>query len=295
MEEDSAGTLIKRLRNAEIRLRSFLALRAGCIACFYAICAVMLIMLMGIRVADGEHTLISYIVFHVTAFLLREGSNVEFLRTFSPPGFLIMLIVGAGAAFVAGVLARMLRPISLSDVALYLDAKAGTREQFVTAYELSGVRGRSALENYLVMKAANRIDSQRLYKTPAFLPPAEAWLQLMPLAVLVLLMLLGPYRISSPLPPEQARTSSAEEQQALEKVCKALEKRIAAEKDKKRKEELQRIKDEVEELKNEELPQKEKVAKLNELMDRIRRMSFESAREKAADMLEENELTRELG
>ena len=195
----------------------------------------------------------------------------------------------------AGVLARMLRPISLSNVALYLDAKAGTREQFVTAYELSGVRRRSALENYLVIKAANRIDSQRLYKTPAFLPPAEAWLQLMPMAVLVLLMLLGPYRVSSPLPPAKPHVSSAEEQQAFEKVCKALEKRIDAEKDKKRKEELQRIKDEVEELKNEELPQKEKVAKLNELMDRIRRMSFEAAREKAADMLEENELTRELG
>jgi len=296
MESKPSSVLVRRLRDAEMRLRIFLALRTGLVASFYAFCFVMLVILMGVRVAGGEHTVMSYVVFQVTGLFAEEGTTIEALRTFDPPGLITMLAVGVGTAFVGGVLSRMLRPIPLNQVALYLDTKTSSREQFVTAYELAVSPASSPLDDYLVDRASRRIEKERLHRTPAFLPPRETWMQLIPVAVLAALMLLGPYDFV-PRPKPQPQPLTRQEKDSLDKVIKAVDKLIDKEKNPENKKELEEIKKEFQKLKEEKPSQEKKVARVNKLMERLRqlqRKKFESAREKAAGELAKSKHTEKL-
>jgi hypothetical protein len=297
MEDKSTSLLVDRLRKAEARLRIFLALRAGLTASFYALCAIMLLMLMGVRVAQGEHTAVSYFVFWVTGIFAGEGSAVGFLQAFHPADFVYLFAIALGVAFAATALVRMLRRIPLKTVALYLDAKTGSKEQFSTAYELAVSSVTAPVDSYLVRKAAERMESERLDRKPVFLPPREAWLQAVPIAVLAgLLFWLNPFHLPAPPPPPPTQNGlSEEEKQTVDEVAKAIQKRMEKEKDPQRKEELKRIKEEIEKMKDEQLSEKEKMAKMNELMERLKKIPFESARDKAAETLKENKNTEQLG
>ncbi|MBN2584915.1 MAG: hypothetical protein JXL80_17760 [Planctomycetes bacterium] len=190
------------------------------------------------------------------------------------------------AAFLAGVAARMLRPITLRHAAIYLDRRAGLHERVSTAYEFAREGGGGPL---VAMVRDEALDICRRFRPSTITYGRNVSWQVRYLAVALLacgaILFLPPYKTADYRAREAFDARSRKAAETLRDSIRSIRQDRAIEGDAELQELLKKAEEEADRLANAKMAPARMLADMNRLQDDMKKEFDE--RKQAEDALKE--------